>query len=77
MRGMVLAGDRLYVAGLLYEDKDGKGAANGVRVYNLADGKLLSEYEIEDQLVHDCLAIASGRLYVSTQGGRLICLGTK
>lgn len=76
MRGMVLAGDRLYVAGLLYEDEKGTRATNGVRVYNLADGKLLSEHAIEDPLMHDCLAIADGRLYVSTQS-RLICLGAQ
>ena len=77
MRGMVLAGDRLYVAGILYEDANGAGANNGVRVYDLADGKLLAEHVIKDGLVHDCLAVAGGRLYVSTQTGRLICLGTR
>lgn len=77
MRGMVLAGDRLYVAGLLYADDKGGGAHSGVRVYNLTDSKLLAEHAIQDELVHDCLAVANGRLYVSTQDGRLICLGTK
>jgi outer membrane protein assembly factor BamB len=77
MRGMVLAGDRLYVAGLLYKDEKGAGASSGVRVYNVADGELLAEHAIEDKLVHDCLAIAGGRLYVSTEDGKLICLGTR
>lgn len=77
LRGMVLAGDRLYVAGLLYDSEKDKDATSGVRSYNLADGKLLSEHTIEDSLVHDCLAVANGRLYVSTQDGRLICLGSK
>jgi len=77
LRGMVLAGERLYVAGRLFQDEKGNGAANGVRVYNLADGKLLAEYAIDDKLVHDCLAVAGGRLYVSTQAGKLICLGMK
>ena len=77
MRGMVLAAERLYVAGLLYEDEEGNGANNGVRVYDLADGKLLGEHAIEDHLVHDCLAVAGDRLYVSTQDGRLICLGAR
>jgi outer membrane protein assembly factor BamB len=77
IRGMVLAGDRLYVAGLLYQDEKGKGASHGVRVYNSTNGKQLAEHVIKDALVHDCLAIAGGRLYVSTQRGRVICLGTK
>ena len=77
LRGMVLAGKKLYVAGLLYQDEQGNDATNGVRMYNLADGKLLAEYPIEDRLIHDCLAVAGGRLYVSTQNGKLICLGPK
>jgi outer membrane protein assembly factor BamB len=77
MRGMVLAGDRLYVAGVLYEDEKGKGANSGVRVYDLASGKRLAEHAIEGGMVHDCLAVAGGRLYVSTQDGRVICLGSE
>ena len=77
LRGMVLAGQRLYVAGLIYRDAKGDAGMNGVRVYNLADGRLLDEFAVKDRLIHDCLAVAGGRLYVSTQGGRLICLGTK
>jgi outer membrane protein assembly factor BamB len=77
MRGMVVAGERLYVAGNLYGDETGKDAINGVRAYNLADGKLLTEHAIEGSLVHDCLAVAGERLYVSTQDGRVICLGSK
>ena len=77
MRGMVLTGERLYVAGILYEDENSKAATNGVRVYNLADGKLLAEHTIETALVHDCLAIAGERLYVSTEDGSMICLGAK
>ena len=74
LKGMVLAEDRLYVAGRFY---DGQTASNTVRSYSLADGKPLDEYAIEDPFVHDCLAVARDRLYVTTQGGRLICLGRK
>ncbi len=77
MRGMVVAGERLYVAGSLYGDEKGKSAINGVRAYNLDDGKLLAEHAIDGGLVHDCLAVAGERLYVSTQDGRVICLGSK
>ena len=77
MRGMVVAGERLYVAGNLYGDEKGASAINGVRAYNLADGKLLAEHSVDGDLVHDCIAIAAGRLYLSTQDGRVICLGSK
>jgi len=75
--GMVLAGERLYVAGLLHEGEKEKNANSRVRMYSLGDGKLLAEHVIEDRLVHDCLAVADGRLYIATQGGALICLGNK
>ena len=77
MRGMVMAGERLYVAGKLYGDEKGKSAINGVRVHDLVDGKLLAEHAIDGGLVHDCLAVAGERLSVSTQNGRGICLGSK
>jgi hypothetical protein len=77
LRGMVLAGERLYVAGLLHEQEKVRSASSRVRMYSLVDGRLLAEHVIGDQLVHDCLAVADGRLYVSTQGGALICLGNK
>ena len=77
MRGMVVAGERLYVAGNLYGDEKGASAINGVRVYNVLDGTLLAERAIKGGLVHDCIAVTGGRLYVSTQDGRVICLGSK
>ena len=77
MRGMVVAGERLYVAGNLYGDEKGASVINGVRVYNVLDGTLLAERAIKGGLVHDCIAVTGGRLYVSTQDGRVICLGSK
>jgi outer membrane protein assembly factor BamB len=77
LRGMVLAGERLYVAGLLHKDEKDKDVASRVRMYNVAEGKLLAEYVVDDRLVHDCLAVADGRLYISTEEGKLICLGSQ
>jgi hypothetical protein len=37
----------------------------------------LAEYVVDDRLVHDCLAVADGRLYISTEEGKLICLGSQ
>ena len=74
MKGMVIADDRLYVAGRLCV---GRSMGNLVRVYSLSDGKTLDEYAVEDEFVHDCLAVAAERVYVTTQGGKLICLGEK
>ena len=74
LQGMALAPTRLYVAGLL-ADGNSKSTENVVRAYALSDGKLLAEYRIGEPMVHDCLAIAGDRLYVSLQTGKLICLG--
>jgi len=47
---------------------------NVVRIYSVADGKILCEYPVKEEFVHDCLAVAGDRLYVSTEKG-LIALG--
>jgi outer membrane protein assembly factor BamB len=76
LRGMAITPERGYVAGLLPE-RDGKRTTNLVRAYALADGKLLAEAPLEGAPVHDGLAVAGERVYVATQQGRLICLGSK
>ena len=72
LRGMVIAADRLYVAGQLPEDD---ALRNVVRAYSLGDGKPLDQFSVDQQMVHDCLAVAGARVYVSTQTGKLLCLG--
>ena len=49
---------------------------NVVRIYSVADGKILGEYPVKEEFTHDCLAVVGDRLFVSTQEG-LICLGEK
>lgn len=61
---VVLAGDRLFVAG-----------SNGdVRVLATADGQQIAR-QILPAPAWDGMAIARGRLYYATQDGRLLCLG--
>ncbi len=61
---MVLAADRLFVAG-----SDGD-----LRVLNPADGKLIAKQTLPEPL-WDGMAIAAGRLYYSTRDGQILCLG--
>jgi len=63
---LVLAGDAIVAV-----DKAGR-----LRVFALADGKVLAERDLPAP-VWDGLAAAYGRLYLSTQGGDLLCLGEK
>jgi outer membrane protein assembly factor BamB len=63
--GMVLAGDgRLYVV-----HKDGR-----LKVLSVADGSVLAESDVPRPL-WDGLALAAGRLYLTSQEGELVCLG--
>jgi outer membrane protein assembly factor BamB len=74
LKGMVLTPKRLYVAGRL---DDGETASNVVRAYVVADGTLLGEHAVDEALVHDCLAVAADKLYLTTESGKLICLGER
>ena len=61
---MLLAGDRLFVAG-----------SNGdLRVLSSSDGKLIAKQSLPTPL-WDGMAVAQGRLYYCTRGGQLLCLG--
>jgi outer membrane protein assembly factor BamB len=64
VEALTLAGDCLYVAGT-----DSK-----LRVLAASDGKVLGEQALPAPL-WDGMAVAQGRLYVSTSAGQLMCLG--
>lgn len=87
VRAMVLADKTLFLAGppvptyigiadqkTVVEAFEGK---KGAVLYAVSaeDGKKLAEYDIESLPVYDGMIAANGRLYISTQDGRLICMG--
>jgi len=79
---MVLAGDRLFLAGTpdVKDAKDPWSAflgkkGGGLLVLAADDGKRLSEYELEAPPVWDGMAVAAGRLYISTRNGEIVCMG--
>ena len=51
-------------------------AAAVANVRSWLDGKLINELDIPHELIHDCLAIADQHLYLTTQSGLLICIGS-
>ena len=63
---MVLARDRLWIA----------GSEGELRVLSADDGKLLTKHNLPAPL-WDGMAIANSRLFVSTAGGKLLCLGER
>jgi outer membrane protein assembly factor BamB len=81
---MVAAGDRLYLAGSP-DVKDAKDpwasflGRKGGKLLVLAadDGTKLSEYELQAPPVWDAMAVAAGRLYISTRNGAIVCMGGK
>ncbi|MBC8871662.1 MAG: PQQ-binding-like beta-propeller repeat protein [Planctomycetes bacterium] len=81
---MVLAGDRLYLAGSpdVKEAEDPWASLLGKRggrllVLAAEDGKKLCEYDLEAPPVWDGMAVAAGRLYISTCNGEIVCMGGK
>ena len=81
IRAMVLAGDRLFVAGppdvLVPDDpmaafEGRKGAV--LRAHAAADGKLLAEHKLDAPPVFDGLIAANGRLFLATRAGTVVCM---
>ncbi len=84
IRGMVLAGKHLFVAGPpdVVDADDPMASFEGrkgamLRVYSAADGKKLAETTLQSPPVFDGLIAASGRLFMSTTDGHVVCLGRK
>jgi hypothetical protein len=79
---MTLAADRLYLAGVpdAVDGKDYWGAVEGRKgaelwVLSAADGRKLHELKLDSPPVFDGMAVAYGRLYLSTKDGTVRCLG--
>jgi outer membrane protein assembly factor BamB len=79
-RAMVLAGDKLFVAGPPdevpkddpYASFDGKLGAS-LWVVSAADGRKLAERPLKSQPAFDGLIAAAGRLYLTTEDGGVLC----
>jgi outer membrane protein assembly factor BamB len=84
IRGMVLAGKSLFVAGPpdAIDAADPMASFEGrmgavLRAYSAADGTMLAEQKLDAPPVFDGLIAAEGRLFLSTTDGRLICMGPR
>lgn len=77
-RALVLAGDTLFTAGPIGDTEkslDAFAGKQGVRLQAMSttDGSKLAEYELDSMPVFDSMAAAGGRLYLTTESGRVIC----
>jgi outer membrane protein assembly factor BamB len=84
IRAMALAGGRLFVAGPpdVVDAKDPLGAfedRKGGLLYRMdvTTGKKLAEHKLDAPPVFNGLAAASGRLFVSTTKGDIVCIGSR
>ena len=82
-RAMIAAGEQLLVGGFSLEaelkrPRDAySGRAGGVlEVVSLSDGDAIKRYTLAAPPVWDGMAVADHRLYISSEGGRVICLGS-
>jgi outer membrane protein assembly factor BamB len=80
-KAMVLAGDKLFMAGTpdVVPEDDPYAAFEGregarLWVVSAKDGAKLAEYPLDSLPAFDGLIAASGRLYMATTDGRIVCL---
>lgn len=81
---MVIAGDKLFVAGtvdVLYPDNPWasyEGRKGGKLIaFSTVDGSKLAEYDLSEAPIFDGMAAAHGRIYLSARGGKLTCFAGK
>jgi outer membrane protein assembly factor BamB len=81
IRAMVLAGDKIVAAGPADQlnpndplDAFESRSGSLLNVYSTKDGKLVSSQPMESFPAFDGLAAANGKLYLSTEDGKIICL---
>jgi hypothetical protein len=84
VRAMVLAADRLLVAGPpdVIEEGDPYAAFDGrkgasLQIFSASDGALLKEYPLASPPVFDGMAAANGRLYLCDKADRVLCFGAR
>jgi hypothetical protein len=82
VRAMVLAGDRLYLAGPpdVVPSDDPLSAFEGKKgaklwVVSAENGEKLNAYDLSRLPAFDGLIAATGHLYLSTRDGHLLCIG--
>ena len=82
IRAMLLAGDRLFAAGMpdVVDEKDPLASFEGrlgatLQVYSAADGSPLESHPLTSLPAFDGLSAARGRLYLTTLDGKVICFG--
>lgn len=81
VRAMLLAGNRLVVAGppdkIISSDPlatfEGKSGAE-LQLFSAGQGKLISSMKLESPPVFDGISAAGGRIYMATENGKLICM---
>lgn len=82
VRAMVLADRTLFIAGPPDSDWEGDDAVaawegrRGALLWavSASDGRKLREYKLKSPPIFDGMIAAEGRLYISTQDGRVICM---
>jgi outer membrane protein assembly factor BamB len=76
VRAMVLADKTLFVAGpSIARATEGERASSArLLALSAADGRLLDEFRLDGPPLVDGLAAAGGRLYVSLEDGRVVCM---
>ena len=84
IRAMVLAGERLFVAGPpdVLDSADPMAAFEGragavLRAVSASDGATLAEQRLDAPPVFDGLIAAGGRLYLATTDGKMLCFAGK
>jgi len=82
VRAMVLAGDKLFIAGPpdRFPDEDPLASVEGrlgavLWAVSAVDGKKLFEHKLESLPVFDGMIAANGCLYLCTRDGEVVCLG--
>jgi hypothetical protein len=81
---MVVAGETLFVAGSpdAVDPQDPWAAIDGRKgavlwAVSAADGKKVAEYRLAAPPTYDGLAAASGKLYLTTRDGKVLCMSEK